>query len=146
NALNIDRNKAAIFDIERAFSFEGETAPYMQYTYTRIMSIMRKSEALNLSGVAADYSCLNQEQAFELVKMCCGLDNALTLALEKRDPSIVLKYCMEICKTLNKYYTMCKILDDNLPQIKAKLQLLSLVKDVLAHAFNCICLETVNEM
>lgn len=146
NALNIDRNKDAIFDIDRAFSFEGETAPYMQYTYTRILSILRKSKSLDLNNVAPDYSCLDQIQSFELVKACCDLSNTLNLALEKRDPSIVLKYCMDICKTLNKYYTVCKILDDNLTQVKAKLQLLNLVKDVLSIAFNLICLETIEEM
>lgn len=146
NALNIERNKDAIFDIERAFSFEGETAPYMQYTYTRIMSILRKAQNLNLDNINYDYSCLDQIQAFELIKMCCNLDNTLKLALDKRDPSIVLKYCMEMCKTLNKYYTVCKILDDNLSQVKAKLQLLTLIKNTLSKAFNLICLETMEEM
>lgn len=146
NALNIERNKDAIFDIERAFSFEGETAPYMQYTYTRIMSILRKSQNLDLNNVDCDYSCLDQIQAFELIKLCCDLNKTLNLALEKRDPSIVLKYCMEICKTLNKYYTVCKILDDNLAQVKAKLQLLNLVKSVLSTSFNLICIETMDEM
>ena len=79
NAINIDRHKDAIFDIERAFSFEGETAPYMQYTYTRIMSIMRKASNLDIDDIAVDYSCLNQTQAFELIKMCCNLDNILNL-------------------------------------------------------------------
>ena len=146
NAINIDRHKDAIFDIERAFSFEGETAPYMQYTYTRIMSIMRKASNLDIDDIAVDYSCLNQTQAFELIKMCCNLDNILNLALQKRDPSIILKYCMEMCKTLNKYYTVCKILDDNLSQVKAKLQLLNLVKEVLNKSFNLICIETIEEM
>ncbi|MBQ7880280.1 MAG: arginine--tRNA ligase [Clostridia bacterium] len=146
NAINIDRNKDAIFDIDRAFSFEGETAPYMQYTYTRIMSILRKAQGLELDSVEPDYSCLNQTQAFELIKSCCQLDNILSLAIDKRDPSVVLKYCMEMCKTLNKYYTVCKILDDNMAQVKAKLQLLTLVKDVLSTAFNLICIETVEEM
>jgi arginyl-tRNA synthetase len=146
NALNIDRTKDAVFDIERAFSFEGETSPYMQYTYTRIMSIMRKAQSLNLSEVECDYSVLNQSQAFELVKMCCKLKETLNIALDKRDPSILLKYCMEICKTLNKYYTVCKILDENLPQVKAKLQLLNMVKDVLALSFKCLCIETIEEM
>ena len=146
NALNIERNKDAIFDIERAFSFEGETAPYMQYTYTRIMSILRKAKGLDLTSVDYDYSCLDQTQAFELIKMCCNLDSVLKLALDKRDPSIVLKYCMEMCKTVNKYYTVCKILDENLSQVKAKLQLLNLVKDVISKAFNIICIETMEEM
>ena len=146
NALNIERNKDAIFDIERAFSFEGETAPYMQYTYTRIMSILRKAKDLDLSKVQCDYNCLDQVQAFELIKMCCNLENTLKIALDKRDPSVVLKYCMEMCKTVNKYYTVCKILDENLHQVKAKLQLLNLVKEVLSKAFNLICVETMEEM
>jgi len=146
NAINVDRNKDAIFDIDRAFSFDGETAPYMQYTYTRIMSILRKSNDLNFGNIAPDYTCLNQSQAFELIKMCCNLDNTLSIALTKRDPSIVLKYCMEMCKTINKYYTVCKILDDNLAQVKAKLQLLNLIKDVMAQAFKLICIETIEEM
>lgn len=146
NALNIERNKDAIFDIERAFSFEGETAPYMQYTYTRIMSILRKSKDLDLNSADCDYACLDQIQAFELIKLCCNFDNTLNLALDKRDPSIVLKYCMEICKTLNKFYSVCKILDDNLSQVNAKLKLLNLVKIVLENAFKLICLETLEEM
>ena len=146
NSLNVDRNKDVVFDIERSFSFDGETAPYMQYTYTRIMSILRKAESLNLNKVEADYSCMEQTNAFELIKLCCRLNNTLIMALEKRDPSILLKYCIEICKNTNKYYTACKILDGNLSQIKAKLELLNLIKKVLKHSFNCICIETVEEM
>ncbi len=146
NSLNVDRNKDVVFDIERSFSFDGETAPYMQYTYTRIMSILRKAESLNLNKVEADYSCMEQTNAFELIKLCCELNNILILALEKRDPSILLKHCIEICKNTNKYYTACKILDGNLSQIKAKLELLNLIKKVLKHSFNCICIETVEEM
>ena len=146
NSLNVDRNKDVVFDIERSFSFDGETAPYMQYTYTRIMSILRKAESLNLNKVEADYSCMEQTNAFELIKLCCELNNILIFALEKRDPSILLKYCIEICKNTNKYYTACKILDGNLSQIKAKLELLNLIKKVLKHSFNCICIETVEEM
>ena len=110
------------------------------------MSILRKAQNLNLDNVDCDYSCLDQTQAFELIKMCTNLDSILKFALDKRDPSIVLKYCMEMCKTLNKYYTVCKILDDNLSQVKAKLQLLNLIKNVLGKAFNIICLETLEEM
>ena len=145
NALNIERHKDAIFDIERAFSFEGETAPYMQYTYTRILSILRKAESLPL-GTDVDYSCLNNEYAFELVKMCCGLKNVVNSALEKRDPSLLLKFTMEMCKTLNKFYSVCKILDDNYAQVNAKLKLIRLVKDSLSEAFKLLCIDTMKEM
>ena len=145
NALNIERHKDAIFDIERAFSFEGETAPYMQYTYTRILSILRKAKNLSL-GDDVDYSCLNNEQAFELIKMCCGLKSVVNNALEKRDPSLLLKYTMDICKTLNKFYTVCKILDEHYAQVKAKIELITMVKNSLAIAFKLLCIDTIEEM
>lgn len=145
NALNIERRKDAIFDIERAFSFEGETAPYMQYTYTRILSVLRKAESV-VNTDEIDYSCLNNEQAFELVKLCDSLQHFVDLALEKRDPNIVLKYTMDLCKALNKFYTVCKIIDANIPQVNAKLKLMQKVKSTLEQTFHLLCLETIKEM
>ena len=78
NALNIERHKDAIFDIERAFSFDGETAPYMQYTFTRLESILRKYEDVD---VVADYSCLNQE-AFDILKSINDFNGVIKYALE----------------------------------------------------------------
>lgn len=146
NALNVERHKDCVFDLDRAFSFEGETAPYMQYSYTRIMSVLRKANELNLGAVEADYSCLKIEQAFSLIKMCSELDSVIASALEKRDPSLLLKFTMEMCKTLNKFYTVCKVLDDNLAEVKAKVEMLTKVKDCLQKAFHLLCIEAVVEM
>lgn len=146
NALNIERNKDAIFDIERAFSFEGETAPYMQYSYTRILSILRKASELDLKNCEVDYSFMENEYAFNLLKMCCQVNEIINSALVKRDPNILLKYSMEICKSLNKFYTVCKILDENLNQVKAKIQFLNLIKQTLETSFNLLCIETLKEM
>ena len=143
NALNIERHKDAIFDIERAFSFEGETAPYMQYTYTRIMSILRK---VNLSRNEADYTCLNNDVAFDLIKKCSVLEQVISVSLEKRDPSLILKHAMDICKTLNKFYSICKIIDGTDAEINAKVKLLLKVKQTLEIAFKLLCIDTVQEM
>lgn len=143
NALNIERHKDAIFDIERAFNFDGETAPYMQYTYTRIASILRK--APNISA-QADYSCLDNEYAFDLIKKCCNINQAVNIALEKRDPSLLLKYIMDLCKSFNKFYSVSKILDGNDSTTIAKLQLMKTLKRCLEIGFHLICLDTLQEM
>jgi len=143
NALNIERHKDAIFDIERAFSFEGETSPYMQYTYTRIMSILRKAKT---TTEEADYSCLNDEYAFALIKGCCNIQKVIDLALEKRDPSLILKHTMDICKTLNKFYSVCKVIDGTTLQINAKVKLIAKVKESLDILFNLLCIDTIQEM
>lgn len=142
NALNIERHKDAIFDIERAFSFEGETAPYMQYTYTRLESILRKFEETNAE---ADYSCLNQE-AFEIVKAINNFKSVIKSSLDKRDPSLILKRVMELCKMFNKFYTTSKVLDGNESTTKAKINLVKMLKDTLSVGFKLICIETLKEM
>lgn len=142
NALNIERNKDAIFDIERAFSFEGETAPYMQYTYTRLASILRKYEE---TDEVADYSAINQE-GFEVIKAINEFGSVVAMALEKRDPSIILKRTMELCKMFNKFYTTTKVLDGNNATTKAKINLVKVLKDTLAEAFRLLCIDTLEEM
>ena len=142
NALNIERHKDAIFDIERSFSFEGETAPYMQYTYTRLESILRKYES---NSEMSDYSCLNQE-AFDLVKLINDFKLTIKLGLEKRDPSIILRKVMEMCKVFNKFYTTSKVLDGNESTTNAKISLVKALKETLAKGFNLLCIETLKEM
>ena len=142
NALNIERHKDAIFDLEKAFSFEGETAPYMQYTFTRLESILRKFEE---TEAKADYSCFNQE-AFEILKAINGFEAVIKFALEKRDPSLILKRTMELCKLFNKFYTTTKVLDGNESTTKAKIELVKVLRDTLKVGFNLICIETLQEM
>ncbi len=142
NALNIERHKDAIFDIERAFSFEGETAPYMQYTYTRLESILRK---YNETDVVADYSCFNQE-AFDILKSVNDFKNVIKNGLDKRDPSLILKRVMELCKMFNKFYTTSKVLDGVETTTKAKINLVKVLKDTLAVGFNLLCIDTLREM
>ena len=142
NALNIERHKDAIFDLEKAFSFEGETAPYMQYTFTRLESILRKFKE---TDAKADYSCFNQE-AFEILKAINGFDSVIKSALEKRDPSLILKRTMELCKLFNKFYTTTKVLDGNSLTTKAKIELVKVLRDTLKVGFNLICIETLQEM
>ena len=142
NALNIERHKDAIFDLERAFSFEGETAPYMQYTYTRLESILRKYED---TSAEPDYSCLNAE-AFDIIKAINDFRFVIKNALDKRDPSLILKRVMEMCKMFNKFYTTTKVLDGNETSTKAKIYLIRALKDTLAAGFKLLCIETLQEM
>ena len=144
NAIKVEVGKDCIFDIDKAFSFDGETAPYMQYTYTRIESIIRKSKDLDLS-CESDYSAFNEE-SFELVKMCNKVKDVINLAFNKREPSIVVKHSMDICKTLNKFYASTKVLSGTNSEIKGKLELLTIVKHALSALFHIMCIDTLLEM
>ena len=144
NALKVEVGKDCVFDIDKAFSFEGETAPYMQYSFTRIESILRKAN-FN-SQVQADYSVLNQVDAFELAKACNEMHRTILAAFNKREPSIIVKKAMDICKMLNKFYTSTKVLAGTDGEIKAKVELLTCVKKVLEKLFHIMCIDTLKEM
>jgi arginyl-tRNA synthetase len=107
------------------------------------MSILRKAKT---NTKELDYSCLNNEYAFELVKGCCDVEKVIESALEKRDPSLVLKHTMEMCKILNKYYSVCKIIDGSDAEINAKIKLLLKVKQALENLFKLLCIDTIQEM
>lgn len=142
NVLKVERIKDCVFDPELAFSFEGETAPYMLYTFTRLESILRKYEE---SNVEADYSCLNQE-GFDIVKSINDFKNTLKISLEKRDTSLIAKRVMELCKMFNKFYTTTKVLDGVEETTKAKTNLVKALRDTLAVGFNLLCIDTLQEM
>lgn len=142
SVLKVERIKDCVFDPELAFSFEGETAPYMLYTYTRLESILRKYTE---TDVVADYSCLNQD-AFEIIKSINDFENTLRLSLEKRDTSLICKKVMDLCKMFNKFYTTSKVLDGNDNTTKAKIALVKALRDTLSVGFNLICVDTLQEM
>ena len=142
SVLKVERIKDCVFDPELAFSFEGETAPYMLYTYTRLESILRKYVE---TDVVADYSCLNQE-AFEIIKSINDFENTMRVSLEKRDTSLIGKRVMDLCKMFNKFYTTSKVLDGVDATTKAKVNLVKALKDTLAVGFNLLCIDTLREM
>lgn len=142
SVLKVERVKDCVFDMEKAFSFEGETAPYMQYTFTRLESILRKHQQ---TKAKADYSCFNAD-AFDIVKMINNFKTTLQIALEKRDTSIVAKRVMEMCKTFNHYYTTTKILDGDNNTTNAKINLVKSLKECLNVGFNIICIAGLKEM
>lgn len=143
SVLKVERSKDCVFDVEKSFSFEGETAPYMQYTYTRIESILRKSK-LTINS-ECDYSCFNSD-AFDIVKMINDFPLDCKTALIKRDPSFVAKRVMDLCKAFNKFYASTKVLEGTSQEINAKISLLNKLKDTLKQGFNLICIDTLQEM
>ncbi|MCQ2564305.1 MAG: arginine--tRNA ligase, partial [Clostridia bacterium] len=142
SVLKVERGKDCVFDAEKAFSFEGETAPYMQYTYTRLESVLRKYAE---TDTTPNYTCFD-ESAFDLVKYINTFKETIALALEKRDASIVAKRVMEMCKQFNKFYTNNKILEENAGNTKAKINLVKSLKETLAVGFYIICIDTLKEM
>lgn len=145
NAIKNERIKDTVFDIENAFSFEGDTSAYIQYTYTRISSIIKKAN-IKIDINKVDYSFLNSDVAFNLVLMANNYPELLLKAMQQNEPSILSKYLLELCKQINKFYTSEKVVTENEQSTHTKLYLLENLKKLLTKLFHLVIIETVEEM
>lgn len=142
--LKNSREKDIVFDWKEMLSFEGETGPYVQYSYARAKSILRRAEA---STVKADFSKLNSKEEFELVKTLENFNNQIHVAVEKLEPSIVTRYVIEVAKAFNKFYNAHSVL--NLEDEGLKVARLELVKascQVIKNALYLLGIDVVEKM
>ena len=142
--LKNSRERDIIFDWNEMLSFEGETGPYVQYTYARGKSILRK-----LGDVAGDvdYNKLSSNEEFELVKELANFNNAIKQALDKLQPSIVTRYTIDVAKSFNKFYNTINISnsEDEITK-QTRLALVKATLQVIENGLALIGIETVDEM
>lgn len=103
--LKVDAKKDMLFDPEQSVDFDGNTAPFIQYTYARIQSLKRKAATLDvevLNEPIADY--LLNESEKQLIKMISGADEAVQLAAKRLNPSVIANYTYDLAKEFNKFY------------------------------------------
>ena len=148
--LKNGRERDIVFNWEEMLSFDGETGPYVQYTYARAKSILRKvSENTNkpADDVVLDYNKLNSKEEFELVKQLEGFQNSILHAIDKLEPSMVTRYVIEVAKAFNKFYNQHNIanLEDESNK-QAKIKMVEATCQVIKNALNLIGIEVVDRM
>ncbi len=142
--LKNSRERDIIFDWDEMLSFEGETGPYVQYTYARGKSILRK---LGECTGEVDYGKLISEEEFELVKTLSGFNNSIKQALDKLQPSIVTRFTIDVAKAFNKFYNSINISNSEDEVTKnTRLALVKATLQVIESGLHLIGLETVDEM
>lgn len=140
--LKNSREKDIIFNWDEILSFDGETGPYVQYTYARAKSILRKNE----KPEEADLKLLSTQEEFELSKTLEGFGNAVKVAMEKYEPSVITRYVLQVAKDFNKFYNNCQINSAEAELKKARLQLVEATTIVIRNALELLGIETVEEM
>ena len=111
--LKIDAKKNMLFNPDESIDFNGNTGPFIQYTYARLHSILKNAEKQNFyikitvpSGIP-----LNLEEV-SLIKKMSNFGKAITQASIDYNPSIIANYCYELAKEFNKFYSNYRILDE----------------------------------
>ncbi|MDR0850826.1 MAG: arginine--tRNA ligase [Christensenellaceae bacterium] len=149
--LKHEKNRDVVFDLESALSFDGETAPYMQYTYARCCSILKKAEeVLNkpieqiMSG-KIETKDINNTEAFELIKLINQFPAAVESALQSYEPSIISKLIISLSHAYNVYYNTNRIIEDGKVSI-GRLMLTYATKKVLNTGLELLNIASIPKM
>ena len=109
NTLSTTTIKDQVFDWNTALNFQGETGPYIQYTYVRTKSVLEK--AGNVPDIEnVDIELLNDEYAIELIKIIYNFQDTLIQVTNKNEPSILSRYLIDLSKAFSSFYNENKII------------------------------------
>lgn len=146
SVLKVDRIKDKLFEVDKATSFDGETAPYVQYTYARCNSILQKAKQLDIDEPVL-FEGVDCEYVFPIAISISNMENAIENAFNKKEPSLLAREIIELCQNFNKFYNEVKVIDENnLLKTNALLALVDAVKQTLAYVMPLVCIDIVEEM
>jgi arginyl-tRNA synthetase len=147
--LKIDPKKRMLFNPEESIQFQGNTGPFIQYTYARISSILRKAREME---IAMDNSYIDLEWALhetekDLIITLSNYGDKLTEAALELAPSSIANYCYELAKSYNRFYTEVSIFnEENLQRRNFRISLSHLTAQTIHHAMNLLGIEVPERM
>ena len=117
--LKVDARKNMLFNPEESIDFNGNTGPFIQYTYARIRSIIRRAaeQGLQLTVPAADAVELNEKEV-SLIQKIAEYPAAVAQAGKDYSPSGIANYCYELTKAFNQFYHDYSVLSADTPEQK----------------------------
>ena len=101
--------KDQIFDWDTILNFNGETGPYIQYTYVRTNSVLNNSNGVK-DVKKIDFSVLTDKESLEVVKKIYEFNNVIENSVDKNEPSLLARYLLELAKNYSTFYNNNKIL------------------------------------
>lgn len=139
-----NRIKDYVFDWDEVLNFDGETGPYVQYTYARAKSVLRKAEVESFDEV--EFTNLKTYEEFALVKTLAEFGNVVAKACEKYEPSLVTRHLTDIAKAFNKFYNSSQIMVDDKELRKERLALTYATSIILKSSLGLLGIKTVEKM
>ena len=145
NDLSSGRIKDEIFDWDTILNFNGETGPYVQYTYVRTQSVLRNVDRIpTLEEV--NLQQLENKEAVNIIKLVYNFQNTLIQATEKNEPSIVARYVIDLAKAYSSFYNEYKIMSDIEEEKNARVYLTYVTGLILKRGMNILGIEMPDKM
>ncbi len=139
------RIKNVNFSWEEVLSFEGASGPYVQYTYARAKSILRKGNVEKVN-VQIDVDMLMEEVSYELVKELSKYEDKLEEAASRYEPSVIARYVWGLATAFNKFYHACNILNAEKQVKEARLVLVDLTQKTIKDGMGLLGIQCPEEM
>lgn len=142
-ALKYERVKDTVFDLNASLNFDGETSPYMQYTYARLNSVMEKAGNVDFSK--ADFNGITNEEGFEIVKLLNKYPFVVTDAFNKLEPCLIVRHLMSICSEVNRFYNQKRVIENGVVNVN-RLAVINAALCVLKNGFEIINIPVIEKM
>jgi arginyl-tRNA synthetase len=143
--LKVDPKKTMMFNPEESVDFNGNTGPFIQYTYARIQSILRKAD-FEYKTVVVETIDLHEKEK-ELIKQIQLFPEVIQQAAENHSPALVANYTYDLVKEFNSFYQNVSILgEDELAKKTFRVQLSYLVGNTIKNAFSLLGIQVPERM
>ena len=150
--LSNNRIKDIEFQFEDALNFDGNTGPYVQYTYARICGMLKKAQSAGLFPVIEDENRaahqITSPHERELLSVMALFPEKIKAAAADYEPSVITRYIYELASAFNRFYNECPVLteDHGASVTEFRLRLTQAAKYVLGRALTLICMKKTEEI
>ena len=148
NDLANSRVKDEIFEWDQILNFQGETGPYIQYTYVRTQSVLEKAgiKGKVLSDDMVNVDKLNDVYSQNIVKLLYGFSDILVQVTEKNEPSILSRYLIDLAKAFSVFYNENRIMVEDSELQNSRIYLTYVVGKVLKNGVELLGMEMPEKM
>ena len=144
--LSKNRTTDYIFDWDNMLAFEGNTAPYMQYAYTRVLSVFRKAD-IDESALVAAPVVITEDREAQLAARLLQFEETLTVVAREGTPHVMCSYLYDLAGLFSGFYEHCPILSADSEETRnSRLKLALLTAKTLKLGLDTLGIETVERM
>ena len=146
--LKNDLDKIIVFDLDNSLKLDGETGPYLLYTFARSTSILNKAEFQpKIDQIKNIHECLTQPHEVELIKNMAKIDLVIEEAVKNMSPMKIAKFTYNLCNLFNSFYEKSPVIrEENKDIMKSRLYLVNSFRNSLMILFNLLGIDYLDRI
>lgn len=144
SALWNNRIKDIVFSFDKVLNFDGETAPYVQYTHARCASALRKGGEIDYGNI--DFDSITTDEGYDVIKCVLAFGDSVRLAAKLREPCYVARHVVDLAEKFNRFYIGHRIVVDDDKVRNTRLLLTKAVANAISTGLTLLGIDAPEEM